>query len=91
MEQSSSFRVTSKSPFDTKILHLISCDSTSVSTTRVLRYVLRGNLNVVADLLKSCRKMDLGWSYDNLHQVGIICSFVQNFLRKSCNELTITI
>jgi len=91
MEQSSSFRVTSKSPFDTKILHLISCDSTSVSTTRILRYVLGGNLNVVADLLKSCRKMDLGWGYDNFHQVGIIFSFVQNFLRESCNELTITI
>lgn len=91
MEQSSSFRVTSKSPIDTKILHLISCDSTGVSATRVLRYVLGGNLNIVADLLKSFRKMDLGWGYDNLHQVGIICSFVQNFLRESSNELHITI
>ena len=91
MEKSSSFRVTSQGPFYAEIFHQISCNRTSVSTTRVLRYVLGGNLDVVANILKSFREMDLCGSNKNLHQVSFIFSLVQNFAWERINKFYVTV
>jgi hypothetical protein len=81
----------SQGPFYAEIFHLIICNRTSVSTTRVLRYVLGGNLDVIANILKSVKEMDLCGSNENLHQVSFIFSLVQNFAWERINKFYVTV
>jgi hypothetical protein len=56
-----------------------------------LRYVLGGNLDVIANILKSVKEMDLCGSNENLHQVSFIFSLVQNFAWERINKFYVTV
>ena len=83
--------MTSKRPFNTNILELISSNVTGISTLGVLRDVLSHHIDVILGDTINRGKMNVCWSDTDLHFFLIELTLVENILRERVDKVHVTV